>query len=299
MNSNNKLSDHWKSIADVWRNLTSPSRPSTGEVEIYQKHLDAMPGTNLKVLILGATPELRDLVLSNVKVKNCVAVDVNMEMILAMNELVKENTANEIWVKSSWLEAPLCESYFDLILADFTFENMSFDNHSIYFQNVRRWLKSEGLYIGRVATFRSKYAALSIEEIEKLCSNKDINNELLSLFWDIAVFFTGSMTTREVKVADFFAKLELYKLKVGNDYNNTSIKKILDINENVFPHGKSWFVWNDEDFKGFVQNLGFKILSQECSADINMPDDLKDMAPIYCLQNIKSPSTNPLTPASA
>jgi hypothetical protein len=37
----------------------------------------------------------------------------------------------------------------------------------------------------------------------------------------------------------------------------------LAIDENVFHHGKSWFVWSDSDFKKFIKVLGLKIKSEE------------------------------------
>jgi ubiquinone/menaquinone biosynthesis C-methylase UbiE len=282
MDNPNKLSDHWKSIASAWSILTNPSRPSVGDMEIYKKHLQSKGKTGLNILILGSTPELRDLALSY-KEANVVIVDINPEMMLAMTEFMENDSSREVQIRSNWLAAPLCENYFDIILADFTFENMAFENHQAYFDNIRKWLKNDGLYISRIFTFLKKYQPMTIRDIEGYCKEKPVNNELLSLFWAIAVFFTGDMITREIKVADFFQKLEEYRADVNNP-DVPAIKSILAINETVFPKEKSWFAWDDIGFKDLIESSGLKIVSQECAKDVNMPNEYKDFAPIFLIR---------------
>ena len=56
-------SKEWKKIASVWKDILSPSRPSLGDIRIYDKFIkqEIKKRKLLKALILGATPELRDL----------------------------------------------------------------------------------------------------------------------------------------------------------------------------------------------------------------------------------------------
>src|SRR5438309_718048 len=95
----------WKKIADSWETyFTPPSRPSQQEGEKYKEWLKniAKGKKGLTGLVLGATPELRN-VLNELNFKSH-AIDINMEMILALEGLVKHTNHNEILIRSNWLD---------------------------------------------------------------------------------------------------------------------------------------------------------------------------------------------------
>ena len=80
----------WKKISENWELLSPPARPSKKNILDYEELLlPAIQGVrNPKILVLGATPEIRDFLskLKNVEVTIC---DINIEMILAMTKLLK------------------------------------------------------------------------------------------------------------------------------------------------------------------------------------------------------------------
>jgi len=81
----------WKSLSEVWGDLKPPMRPSPGEVLVYERFLKQAIkkiGKKPKVLLFGATPELRDLFAKyDLEVT---MVDLNPEMVKAMNKLVSQ-----------------------------------------------------------------------------------------------------------------------------------------------------------------------------------------------------------------
>jgi len=104
----------WKQVAHSWETFfTSPSRPSDQEIKQYSVWLKKLTKgkKGLKGLVLGSTPELRDA-LASAKIENY-AIDINLEMILAMTGLLKNPNKEEVVVRGNWLENPLRDHYFD------------------------------------------------------------------------------------------------------------------------------------------------------------------------------------------
>ncbi|MCK4968419.1 MAG: hypothetical protein KAS12_05155, partial [Candidatus Aenigmarchaeota archaeon] len=108
----------WKQIADMWSTyFTSPSRLSKGEIEKYRLWLEQKKKNGAKTaLVLGATPEIREI-LYDLEYKTTI-IDINLEMILAMNSQLKIINTDETIIKSNWLENPLKNNFFDIIIGD-------------------------------------------------------------------------------------------------------------------------------------------------------------------------------------
>ena len=82
----------FKIFAEKWAKTLPPSRPSRGDLDIYRKLISKYKEKKrpVKALILGATPELRDL-LAYFKFEVTVA-DINPAMIQAMTSLKKSKS---------------------------------------------------------------------------------------------------------------------------------------------------------------------------------------------------------------
>lgn len=109
----------WQQMALVWKkHVKPPSRPCPGQIKIWEKVLKEKieEVKNPKVLILGVTPELRDL--ANKYSLCSIVCDVNLEMIKAMNELIKYKNSKEKITIRNWLEMDFKKESFDLILGD-------------------------------------------------------------------------------------------------------------------------------------------------------------------------------------
>lgn len=137
----------WENNANRWRSSGSPWRPSDGDVRLYQE----LSGEKLngEVLILGSTPELRDLA-SRFSARP-VLVDICSSMINKMSTLLREaKPVNEIWIKSDWCDAPLPEKFFDIVLGDMPWWVVSVWDQEKLRDKIASILKPSGLLITRV-----------------------------------------------------------------------------------------------------------------------------------------------------
>lgn len=279
------FSQPWKKMADHWEMLASPGRPSTDELRLFKKGIDAVfrdkrEKKTKRILVMGSTPELRDLAQSYQA--EVTLVDINWEMTLALTTLMKTKRPKEIWVRANWLEAPFPENYFDIILGDFTFENLPFAQHDTYFRNIHRWLKSEGRYISRIWLYRKHHQPMSFDELERVCRGKKITPALLSFFWVTAIFFTGPIGKQETRVSDLWRRVAKWQKK-NSLSGQTAIKQLLAMHKEFYPSDKIWFEWNDEGFYRFIEKR-FQIISEQCDPKVNLPPSYRDVAPIISLR---------------
>lgn|GEM_PF-4065973 len=272
------LTQSWQVWAETWKQITSPSRPTEKELSIFRKACEKklIGVTDPKVLIMGATPELRDL-LADYKNAEIVLLDINMEMILGMTSLTQiKNEENETWIKGNWIKAPLPEKYFDLILADFTVENLPLHLHQQYFENIHHWLKDDGMYAGRMMFFRSGYQPYSFDQLVRDATGKNIDYTVLNRFWATGVCYMGPMQTREVSVKIF---LEL----INENMSDPTVKALIDKGGMFFPESKKWFIWNREEFQTMITK-SFTVINEEWDDEVNMPEQYHDLAPIIFLE---------------
>lgn len=271
------LIESWRSFAKSWSQVGQPGRPSKNEVEAYRKacQIALSKKKESKVLIFGATPEIRNLLL-DYKNAQVVLVDNMLDMILGMTELVKKTNKNEVWIKSDWLSVPLPENYFDLILADWTSCNLPFDKQKVYYQNAHKWLRKDGLYAERVIGFKKEEKPMTIEELDRYFCKKPINNKYINQFWECGIFYLDPPVGRPVEVNLFRNRIINYVKK-----NPKSISaKIFEQSKDVFPHDKIWFIPSEKDLD---RELGknFKIINKIYDPLFNMPNPYKKMGIIY------------------
>lgn len=232
----------WKKMADSWKLLTPPWHPSADNIALYKKLLDkAINGIeNPKVLILGATPEIRDM-LADYKNIEIVLADITMEMILAMNELVKrENFSNEIWVKSDWLKMPLKKDYFDIIFGDYVISQFPEELTNTFLEKIKSLLKPTGRFIHRTIFFND-HTAMDFDTIIDKFNGIEENRQSVT---DIASYcFVGKTTT--IKNGNYYTfSLPLLKTVRDNYEKKNGQNKWLKALDRVFaPYEKEWFFY--------------------------------------------------------
>lgn len=143
------ISEPWKRIADMWKtHFTSPSRISPGELKKYREWLSRLNSRRGQAsLVLGATPELRD-VLAEFGYINTI-VDINPEMVRAMDSLLKEKNPKEKVIIANWLNNGIPDHSFDVIVGDAVFPNVPWENWPDLLSEVSRLLKPGGTFINR------------------------------------------------------------------------------------------------------------------------------------------------------
>lgn len=140
----------WKRFAKKWAtHYAPPWRASPQDCRAYrafiQKAIQKKKRPN--ALVLGATPELRNI-LHSLKIPVTI-IDINLEMILAMNEFVPR-WEEETIVKGSWITNPLADRSFDVIVGDLTWPNVPRPLWRAFTASIHRLLKPGGAYIQRI-----------------------------------------------------------------------------------------------------------------------------------------------------
>ena len=140
------LSGNIKKIARDWEKWKGTTvRPLAEHEEIYEKHFQKIARKKKpRVLILGATPELRTL---GHKYKfEITCADRNLEMYLAMGLLVRGKIDQEIFAKADWADLPLQNNYYHLVAGDDVLNMLSWPEWDSLFTKVSSLLKSKGYF---------------------------------------------------------------------------------------------------------------------------------------------------------
>ncbi len=165
----------WSIMAQNWeKHITRPGRPCLSQLQIWRQAIkeNIKNPKEAKALILGATPELRDLVLD--LGMESVTIDINKNMMKAMSELVKnKNRSKEKRIVKNWFEIEFKDNSFDLVLGDAALGQVSNKaKMEKLLKKIVKALKSEGLLLIR---------EMSRDKKQPLIKTKE---EALKLFYD-------------------------------------------------------------------------------------------------------------------
>jgi len=185
----------WSKVAQT-RELdrkSSPATPRPIEVAVFRRYLKKITPEkrDLKMLILGATPELRDLGIA--LGYEVLAADFSMDMINVLTSVMKyQGHQRNLIIKGNWLEMDrfFKQGIFDVIMGDAPFNNVLPKDYRKLFLIVKELLKPEGCLIIRqmVVEFSSVKEA---EEIERMGQQKRM--DWIELFFSI---YLGSSKNR-------------------------------------------------------------------------------------------------------
>jgi len=221
----------WQQIASMWKDyFTVPSRISPQEVEKYREWLKEInkDKKTLKGLVLGATPELRDA-LSDFGYL-LYSIDINLDMFLAMDELLKNKNPNEVLIKANWLDNPLADNYFDVIVGDAVLPNIPWDERLHLLSEVKRLLKPNGIFLTRAFCVPDKKPFSNVEGILEHFSKKEqpIMQSALEtvLEFQILTYDPKDHLGSFAKARDV---LEEYHKRKGDKFENKKLQEIHDI----------------------------------------------------------------------
>ena len=221
----------WQQIAYTWKNyFTVPSRISPQEVGKYREWLEEINQDKkpLKGLVLGATPELRDA-LSDFSYK-VYSIDINLDMFLAMDELLQHKNPDEVLIKSNWLDTPLAENYFDVVLGDAVFPNIPWEDRPRLLAEIQRLLKPSGVFLTRAFCVPDNKPFASVEEILEHFSTKDqpaMQSALeMVLEFQILTYDPQDHLGSFAKARDVLAE---YHQRKGDKFEDKKLQEIHDI----------------------------------------------------------------------
>ncbi len=144
------------------------SAPNKTECAVYADELEkALRGKNkTRVLVLGATPELRDIAIQ--LGAETIAVDFTQEILFKLTNVMKhKDSALNKLILADWLELGnvLVKDSFDAVLADASFNNVTPENHPLLLEILHKLLRPGGVFITRHVTFAPRAMLRAITEI--------------------------------------------------------------------------------------------------------------------------------------
>ncbi len=179
---------NWKSYCKLWQKIGPPWTPTSQEIKFWEKKILVIKKKNFnaKALVLGATPEIRDL-LAKHKI-NTTLLEANESMYRAMSKLMKMKNNKEKFVCGNWLEVNSIfkKNSFDFVISDAPHCNLAFKDWPKFFHGVYSILKKESYFL--FATMISSFKArLTFEDVLKIYKNnrkyfKDFKNRLWALY---------------------------------------------------------------------------------------------------------------------
>lgn len=196
----------WEANAAKWPNIGPPWRPSPGDVALYRRFAaEKLPG---RTLVLGATPELRDLLAEQATaMPHPVVVDRSPAMLRAMTALAKTaRPTHERWHIADWCDDAAIPGGYDLVLADMVWWTVSVPRQTALRDRVAALLAPDGLFVSRfrfrdprriaddprtvIARYLERLAADDIDE-------QALRDAMLSHLYDITVDVAGQRMDRE------------------------------------------------------------------------------------------------------
>jgi SAM-dependent methyltransferase len=174
----------WHKIADAWSKYTAPLRPTPETINFYRNAIINSLHENryIKVLILGSTPEVRDIFEEFKFSVDVICSDLSLEMYMAMSSITNFKNQNEMFLLSDWNTMPLAENSFDLIIGDnFLTGVIPVLQHPLL-SKLRKLLKPTGLLVHRICYDGLPANILNLEEVFDKFSTKEAGNETISDF---------------------------------------------------------------------------------------------------------------------
>ncbi|TKJ17813.1 hypothetical protein CEE44_04780 [Candidatus Woesearchaeota archaeon B3_Woes] len=217
-------------MAQVWKNYRPPIRPSKDDLRVFNEFLEKkikQYGKEVKVLILGSTPEFRDLV--NSKKLTVYVCDYNKKNNEAL-KLLKKVKGKDVLILQDWIKLKLNEK-FDLVFAEASLNMVKGSDVPIILRNVKNILKDDGLFLAKtwvrvskslvpmdkiIRIYRTKYKGKSFKNY--------MNQYLLSNFYDRG---NGSLNGQYLGMKRLYEKGQITKKEfssvLGLDYETTPL----------------------------------------------------------------------------
>jgi SAM-dependent methyltransferase len=218
----------WKQIANMWNTyFTPPSRISKDEDEKYKEWLKEIKGERMKALVLGVTPEIREALIELGYETIC--IDINKEMILAMDSVLRIKNPNEVVINEDWLKNSLKDNDFDVVAGDCVLSNVKWQERDKLLLEIKRVLKPSGIFITRFFSIPREKPFRTINEVLEHFSKKEPNyRSALELVFELQIF---CYNPEDHKGTFSEPKKVLEKLRVGDKFNfeSKNLNKILDI----------------------------------------------------------------------
>lgn len=252
-------------IAQTWQKYCSPARPDASELDIAQQLLK--PG--MKVLLLGSTPEYRDLFTKH----RCHAtvIDYSEDNFHAMTKLMRVPPQNETFVEANWLDMPIVDK-FDLIIGDHVINLLPLALWPVFLEKIKSLLNPGAFFLQRIITRTVPYNK-SKEDVFSKTAKLDGPALFSRTFYDL---LTLSMDQAEQSVclgdtwklvekinSSGLLTLEQFQHFQSLSWENSQVKAYITSKEYILEQIQKFFVKNSiVEGEIYYKDLTFFILSE-------------------------------------
>jgi hypothetical protein len=147
------MEEKWNS-QDVWHRVQPPARPSQSDLKFIEDYLQNLKPQSSKALILGCTPEYRDLLMKYNIDSFC--ADYQSESFNEFKNLMKYEDKSKL-IEIDWRKMKFVEEY-DLILGDLSFTMLNLSDWDNVASRIHTALKKGGKSFQRIwLRFPGKY----------------------------------------------------------------------------------------------------------------------------------------------
>ncbi|MFA7209205.1 MAG: class I SAM-dependent methyltransferase [Parcubacteria group bacterium] len=183
-----KVVDLWKNWWKVWTKIGPPWRPSKKDIGFWEKRIEELSkNKKLKVLLLGSTPEIRDMFARHDI--PLTLLEANESMYEAMGKMRKVHSApsDEKLVIGNWLEADRIfkENRFDIVISDLPHCNIAYKDWPKFFTNIFNVLKPGGQFLLATVTYGYPERQTIEEMLEKYSKNKKYFADFKNRIWEL------------------------------------------------------------------------------------------------------------------
>jgi Methyltransferase domain len=255
-----ELLEIWNAAAMRWSRV--PRRPTAGDVAVYRRLAGHKLGD--RVLILGVTPELRDLVAE--RGTRPVVVDLSAAMHDATSRMLRRaHPASETWIEGDWCDAGLPADAFDLVLGDMVWWTMSVSDQHRLRDAIHRMLKSDGLFVGRFRFSDPARAAIDpipvvaayLERLDRGVEAREIEMELLYWLYDHTADLHGRRFDRERTRALLLELATIPQFSRHARFLRDATTRLI---------GADWTSQSRQELMDLV-GIGFELVAEERSGD--------------------------------
>ncbi|MFH1769927.1 MAG: class I SAM-dependent methyltransferase [archaeon] len=256
--------DKWDELASRYRKYGGvPGKPNDHDGENFYKlskiAIEKTGSKNPKVLLLGATPLVRDY-LAKLDAE-VTLIDLSKKMIKEMTKMCNHKK-KENFVAGNWLDMPFKNHEFDVVVGDIVLPNVSIKNTDKFLKEVNRVLKPEGAFIQRMFFIPDDWEYDTTDKVMKRLEELDDSYDLKGELHSYMINNSYDEITHETSNKRIKNLLGAYWKGDRFFHNDKRVEKALnDFNEMWKPFDKKWSAGGKE-FLFSMMEKEFKITKQ-------------------------------------
>ena len=258
----------WRKLAKTWQCFTSPIRPTAVEINIMERFCrNCLKQPRVRVLLLGATPEIRDM-LSRYRNASVTLLDKNQEMIIAMTKLMKSEGRSETHLFADWLRAHLRTNYYNIIIGDSIFASIQPQFRAQFLAKVHRWIKQNGVFVIRAANYRPKQNPNNLQSALQLFSKRHIDETALSSFSETVLFLVRDPRQGQIQLRRLKILIDWYVKSNGSRLSRKQ-KQILTLWRKFYCQNGTFWSPNANALRKHLERF-FRVVDVKWDPNINM-----------------------------